>query len=70
MRDSSTASTAERRDPVRSPVTSADIQGIEMGEDEAVSAIRYCGAGSAVTIRAQRREDGGRRLILHAEPVG
>ncbi len=53
-----------------SPVTSADVQNIESGQDESVSTIRYSGENSAVTIRAQWREEGGRPVIVHAEPVG
>jgi len=52
------------------PVTSADIQSIEIGEDESVSTIRYSGEDSAVTIRARWQEEGGRPVIVHAEPVG
>jgi hypothetical protein len=52
------------------PVTSADVQNIETGADESVSTIRYSGHESAVTIRAQWREEGGRPVIVHAEPVG
>lgn len=52
------------------PVTSADIQNIDFGEDESVSTIRYSGQDSAVTIRARWQEDGGRPVIVHAEPTG
>jgi hypothetical protein len=52
------------------PVTSSDIQNIEIGEDETVSTIRYSGQDSAVTIRARWQEEGGRPVIVHAEPVG
>jgi hypothetical protein len=52
------------------PVTSADIQNIEIGGDESVSTIRYSGQDSAVTIRARWQEEGGRPVIVHAEPVG
>jgi hypothetical protein len=52
------------------PVTSADIQNIEIAEDESVSTIRYSGQDSAVTIRARWQEEGGRPVIVHAEPVG
>lgn len=51
------------------PVTSADIQNIEIGEDESVSTIRYSGENSAVTIRARWQDEGGRPVIVHAEPV-
>lgn len=52
------------------PVTSADIQNIDIGEDESVSTIRYSGQDSAVTIRARWQEEDGRPVIVHAEPVG
>jgi hypothetical protein len=52
------------------PVTSADIQNIDIGEDESVSTIRYAGPDSAVTVRARWQEEGGRPVIVHAEPTG
>lgn len=52
------------------PTTSAEVQGIEIGPEESVSTIRYSGGDSAVTIRATWREEGGRPVIVHAEPVG
>jgi hypothetical protein len=52
------------------PTTSADVQNIEIGDDEAISTIRYSGEETAVTIRATWREFDGRALIVHAEPVG
>jgi hypothetical protein len=52
------------------PTTSADIQSVEIGDDESVSTIKYSGGNSAVTIRAQWREEGGRPVIVHAEPIG
>jgi hypothetical protein len=52
------------------PTSSADIQSIEVGDAESVSTIRYSGDGSAVTIRAVWREEGGRPVIVDAEPVG
>lgn len=52
------------------PTTSADVQNIDVGEDESVPTIRYSGSDSAVTIRARWREESGRPVIVHAEPVG
>ena len=52
------------------PVTSSEIQDIQFGEEESVSTITYSGPDSSVTIRAQWREEGGRPVIVHAEPVG
>ena len=51
------------------PTTSAEVQNIDVGDDEAVSTIRYSGENSAVTVRAHWREFDGRPLIVHAEPV-
>ena len=51
------------------PTTSADIQAIEIGEDESVSTIRYSSGDTAVTIRARWREADGHPVIVHAEPV-
>ena len=52
------------------PTTSAEVQNIDIGEDESVSTIRYSGQESAVTIRARWRDESGRPVIVHAEPVG
>lgn len=52
------------------PTTSAEIQSIDIGDDESVSTIKYSGASSAVTIRARWRDEAGRPVIVHAEPVG
>jgi hypothetical protein len=52
------------------PTTAADVQSIEIGDDESVSTIRYSGEDSAVTIRARWSEQAGRPVIVHAEPVG
>ncbi len=52
------------------PVTSSEIQDIEVGSEESVSTITYSGPASSVTIRAEWREEGGRPVIVHAEPVG
>ena len=52
------------------PTTSADVQSVDIGEDESVSTIRYSGEDSAVTIRARWQEEADRPVIVHAEPVG
>ena len=52
------------------PTTSAQIENVEIGGDESVSTIRYSGDTSAVTIRARWQEEGGRPVIVAAEPVG
>ena len=52
------------------PVTSSEVKDIQFGAEESVSTITYSGADSSVTIRAEWREEGGRPVIVHAEPVG
>jgi hypothetical protein len=52
------------------PVTSSEIQDIQIGTEESVSTIKYSGADSSVTIRAEWRDESGRPVIVHAEPVG
>ena len=52
------------------PTTSAEVQGVEIGDDESVSTIRYSGEDAAVTIRARWQDESGRPVIVHAEPVG
>ena len=52
------------------PVTSAEVQSIDFGEDESVALIRYAGDSGAVTVRSHWREVDGTPQIAHAEPVG
>ena len=52
------------------PVTSSEIKDVQLGDEESVSTITYSGPDSSVTIRAEWREEGGRPVIVHAEPVG
>ena len=52
------------------PVTSSEIQDVQVGSEASVSTITYSGPDSSVTIRAEWREEDGRPVILHAEPVG
>src|SRR4051812_45079039 len=51
------------------PVTSANVLGVEVGETESVATIRYAGEDSDVTIRSRWQDEGGRPVIVHAEPV-
>jgi hypothetical protein len=51
------------------PTTSAEVQSVEIGDEESVSTIRYSSGDSAVTVRERWREQGGRPLIVHAEPI-
>ena len=52
------------------PVTSSEIQDIQIGSEESVSTITYSGPDGSATIRATWRDEGGRPVIVHAEPVG
>jgi hypothetical protein len=52
------------------PVTSADVLSIDVGETESVAMIRYAGDTDEVTIRSRWQDDGGRPVIVHAEPAG
>jgi hypothetical protein len=51
------------------PVTGADILSVEVGATESVSMINYSGETSDVTIRARWQDEGGRPVIVHAEPA-
>jgi len=51
------------------PVNSAEVLGIDAGEEESTSTIRYAGEADAVTIRASWRDVEGRPRIVNAEPV-
>jgi hypothetical protein len=51
------------------PVESAEVVGVEVGDEAAVALIRYSGAGKDVTIRTRWQERDGRPLIVHGEPA-
>jgi hypothetical protein len=51
------------------PVTSADVLSVEVGETESVAKIRYAGEDSEVTIRSRWQDEGGRPVIVQAEPA-
>ena len=51
------------------PVTSADVLSIDVGETESVAMIRYSGGTGNVTIRSRWQDEGGRAVIVHAEPA-
>jgi hypothetical protein len=51
------------------PVTAADVLNMDVGDAEAVAVIRYSGDGE-LTVRSRWQEQGGRPVIVHAEPVG
>ena len=52
------------------PVTSAEVLSIDVGDSEAVAMIRYSGESAEVTIRSRWQDEGGRAVIVHAEPAG
>jgi hypothetical protein len=52
------------------PVTSADVLSVDAGDSESVAMIRYSGDAGEVTIRSRRQDEGGRHVIVHAEPAG
>jgi hypothetical protein len=51
------------------PVTSAKVLSLEVGESESIAMIRYSGDSSEVTIRSRWQDEGGRAVIVHAEPA-
>ncbi|TMM17455.1 MAG: hypothetical protein E6F96_08600 [Actinobacteria bacterium] len=52
------------------PVTAADVLSVEVGDAESVALIRYSGEGGDVTVRSRWQQEGGRPVIVAAEPVG
>jgi hypothetical protein len=51
------------------PVTKAEVLSVEIGEPASVAMIRYSGSSDAVTIRSEWQDEGGRPVIVHAEPA-
>ena len=51
------------------PVTAADVLSVDVGETESVAMIRYSGDTGAVTVRSRWQDEGGRPVIVHAEPA-
>jgi hypothetical protein len=51
------------------PVTSAEVLSLDVGDTESVAMIRYSGNTGAVTIRSRWQDEGGRAVIVHAEPA-
>jgi hypothetical protein len=51
------------------PVTSADVLSVDVGDSECIAMIRYSGGTSEVTIRSRWQDEGGRAVIVHAEPA-
>jgi hypothetical protein len=51
------------------PVTRAEVLSVEVGETESVAVIRYSGDAEEVVVRSRWEEQGGRPVIVHAEPA-
>jgi hypothetical protein len=51
------------------PVTAAEVLNVDVGDSDAVAMIRYSGDGE-LTVRSRWQEQGGRPVIVHAEPMG
>jgi hypothetical protein len=45
------------------------VLSLDAGETESVAMIRYSGGTSDVTIRSRWQDEGGRAVIVHAEPA-
>ena len=51
------------------PVTAAEVLSLDVGETESIAMIRYSGATGDVTIRSRWQDEGGRAVMVHAEPA-
>jgi hypothetical protein len=51
------------------PVTSAEVLGIELGDDTSYARIKYSGADKELTIRSHWQDVDGRPQIVGADPV-
>jgi hypothetical protein len=51
------------------PVTAAEVLSVDVGASESVAMIRYSGDAGAVTVRSLWQDQGGRPVIVHAEPA-
>jgi hypothetical protein len=52
------------------PVTSAEVLGLDVGDDSSYAAIKYTGPDGELTIRTHWQDIDGRPQIVGAEPVG
>jgi len=52
------------------PVTAAEVLSVDVGDTESVAMICYSGDAGDVTIRSRWPNEGGRSVIMHAEPAG
>ena len=51
------------------PVTAAEVLSVDVGDTESVATIRYSGEENNVTIRSRWQDEGGRPVIVQAEPA-
>jgi hypothetical protein len=51
------------------PVTNAEVLRVDIGDPGSAALIRYSGSSSAVTVRSVWQEEGGRPVIVQAEPA-
>ena len=51
------------------PVTKAEVLSVDIGDPVSVATIRYSGSSGGVTIRSDWQDQGGRPVIVHAEPA-
>lgn len=51
------------------PVTAAEVLSVDVGDTESVAMICYSGDTGDVTIRSRWQDQGGRPVIVHAEPA-
>ncbi len=51
------------------PVTGAEVLSVNVGDTESVAMICYSGDSGDVTIRSRWQDEGGRAVIVHAEPA-
>jgi hypothetical protein len=52
------------------PVTKAEVLSVDIGDQVSVATIRYSGSSGSVTVRSNWQDEGGRPVIVHAEPAG
>jgi hypothetical protein len=51
------------------PVTKAEVLSVDIGDPMSQATIRYTGSSGAVTIRSNWQDEGGRPVIVRAEPA-
>jgi hypothetical protein len=51
------------------PVTEAEVLSVDVGDPQSVAMIRYSGHTGTVTIRSTWQDEGGRPVIVRAEPA-